>query len=124
MGGVLRAPVFRSNTLTELDWAISPGIGLGGVPVVTQICDIPLAVRTGPSPAQTSVLLPFSMTITPFGPETEFRAGNEQAPANGNSADLSSLVTRLDFVSTMTTSPKTLPGKAPALPTTLEAASA
>jgi hypothetical protein len=85
--------------------AISPAIGIGAVPVVTlQICACPAAVRTGPSPAQTSALSPFLMTITPFGPVTVFRAGNEQAPANGGSG-MSSLVTMLLSVLTMMTVP-------------------
>src|SRR5882672_3412877 len=92
-------PVFRSSTLTELGLSICAGVGFGRL-TGTQRTGIALAFGTGPSPAQTSVLLPFSMVITPFGPEIVFRPGNEQAPANGGFA-WSSLVTTFLCVSTI-----------------------
>src|SRR5216684_3052543 len=113
----LVTPVFRSSTLTELGLLICAGVGSGGL-TGTQRTGIALAFGTGPSPAQMSVLLPFSMVITPFGPEIVFRPGNEQAPANGGFA-LSSLVTTFFCVSTIMISPTF-----PPLPVTLEAATA
>src|SRR5262249_54050082 len=113
----LVTPVFRSSTLTELGAAISDAFGAGGL-AGTQIRAFPLSVRTGPSPAQTSGLRPFSIVITPFGPETVFRAGNEQAPANAGCA-WSSLVTIFFCVLTIMISPTF-----PPLPVTLGAATA
>jgi hypothetical protein len=61
-------------------------------------------------------IAPFSMTITPFGPEISSRAGGtEQSPTNV--PDPISWVTTLDSVSAIMTVPT-----GPPLPTTLEAA--
>src|SRR5215468_10810454 len=82
----LVTPVCRSITLTLLK-------------VLIPLVGSQLVLKIGPSAAQTSVFLPFSMTITPFGPEKSSLAGGiEQLPAK---LDLSSWVTTFNRVSTM-----------------------